>query len=105
MLKHEKVFKQEDGSRMKVVVSFFSLTSSRTPRYEVDVYLCEPGKRTWSSVVNSSSYHFNRMSVEDQHRAKLAKCREVAGDERVAEVAKELWQLMTPQLNGNFIGG
>lgn len=104
MLKHERIFKQTDGSRMKIVISFFGITTQDTSRYNVRVYLCEPGKRTWSDVAGSEHPGFGRMSVTEQRRVNLQKCLEFAGEDKIMEVANELWQQMKPQLDANFHG-
>jgi hypothetical protein len=95
--KLEKTLKREDGTRVRIIVRFYS--DWDRSRYEVDVMHCEKGKRTWFGCHDVDSYTHRRLSMEDRRKSvEIAQLDYVTEQERL-DAKLELWQLMKP--NGN----
>lgn len=66
-MEYEKILKREDGSRVKIEVSFFFLSSyGDNFRYGIDVYRCEKGKRTWINCCDKDSYTYRSLKMSER---------------------------------------
>jgi hypothetical protein len=95
---HEKIFKREDGSRVKIeVVVTITWSRSEKPVYRYLVRLCEPKKRTWKPVENFGyNYKWRAMSIPDRGKYQIKKYLEHVTKEEMLETALEAWELMKP---------
>lgn len=60
----EKVFKREDGSKIKLGISLYSNLGSIDRN--IYVYICEKNKRTFRDVHNSDDYSWRALNPEDR---------------------------------------
>lgn len=83
----EKIFKREDGTRVKVCIRI-----SGFYRFEIEcsVSVCQPGKRKFTKVVSTGDYNY-RIN-ENQNAYVKRKALEVVTEEEVREVADELFE-------------
>lgn len=93
----EKIFKKEDGSRVKVIVQYSSWADR--PSYIVTVLTCEKGKRKFIEVDcdQDPGYRDASMAVRRIHRMNKYLLY-VAGAE-IMEVCNELHTKLAPTVN------
>jgi len=94
---HEKILKRPDGTRVKIIVSFWD---SRTGyRYDIeDVRTCAKGKRTWVPVQDSNCYSYRRLSLDDRAKEKVKEELKVVTKEEVLQAKLELWEKLKPTM-------
>ena len=102
MKKHEKVFKNEDGSQIKVMVSLYE-GSGQSMGYNFSVQQRARGKRLWRSLISVDSYHYRRLSLEDREKCKFDEYMRIVGADRIHETAHELWEKIKPQIGVNLL--
>lgn len=95
-MQHEKIFKLEDGSRLKVVVLLIVDSSRKTVEYGVSVFTAVSGKRTFTPIVNRDTFTFRNMSMEERREFVEKQIIEVVGEERLLETKLELWESLKP---------
>lgn len=95
-MRHEKILKRKDGSKVKIVVKYSCDYIGRGPNWQVDVYQCEPRKRTWLQVVDRNKYSFRALSEE----ARVAEVMRVTlchvTQEEVMGAMYEVWLQLKP---------
>ena len=99
MMRHEKIIKNEDGSRVKITVSMS--TDSRHMSgadYTISVETCEPKKRTFKSVVDGNSYSYRGLSMDERRKFCLDKNIEIAGKDAINKAMIECWEKAKPKL-------
>lgn len=94
---HEKIYKLEDGSRLKVAVSISVDCWSREPEYNFEVYAQKNGERKWKSVSDRNDRICQAMSFDERAIYQLNLYIEAATAERLNEVALELWESLKPK--------
>lgn len=60
----EKIFKREDGSRVKVTVRTPMFSSPTVWNVRIDT--CEPGKRNFHGVIDINSWKFRGLSMKER---------------------------------------
>jgi len=93
--RHEKIFKLDDGSRMKILVTAWA--DFRGVEYNYSVYTSAYKKRSWNDAVDRSLTSFREMSVTERTKEVLKQQIKVAGRDRMMEVALELWNNLKPK--------
>ena len=90
-MKTEKIFKAEDGSRYQVVVEVSDSSITR-PRYDVDVYVCAPRKRTFVDVSPRyrDDWKWRQMSIEQQHQLRIKEIKNAVPKEWIEQVLTQL---------------
>ena len=98
-MKHEKIVKKEDGSRVKITVSM-STDSWRFSdiNYHISVDTCEPRKRTFKPAVDDTSYLYRSLSMDDRREHCLKKNIEIAGKDNINAAIIECWEKAKPDL-------
>lgn len=94
-LKHEKIFPLEDGSKLKVI-AFMRVDSYGRDEvsWNFGIYSCAKGKRTWVNSINTESFSFKQMSMDERNALVKTEAIQIAGMERLQEVADELLGLL-----------
>ncbi|MCP4356295.1 MAG: hypothetical protein GY793_11870 [Proteobacteria bacterium] len=97
-MRHEKIIRREDGSRIKIEVSvYMDGHGGGKPRYDFTVTLCEKGKRTFKGVHNFDyDYTWRAMSMEDRKKYCKNKYLEYVSTEEVNQAFLELWEMLKP---------
>jgi hypothetical protein len=93
---HEKIFKRDDGSKVKVTVRLGITPVGGGVWWEYNTYRCEKGKRSWFSHINHDEYGWRKLDsegrrLEDRRRALL-----LASVEEIEETMRELIGLIQP---------
>lgn len=95
-MKHEKIFKREDGSKVNIGIDFYPESFTNKFTYRVSVSTCEPKKRAFRYVNDTDDYTWRRLSSEERKTYEMKKNLEHVTKEEVQETAIELWQKMKP---------
>ena len=93
--KHEKIFKREDGSRVKIVADLMNYRLFDF-EYRTSVYTCKKNKRSWFGVVNTDSYEYRGLSMDDRRKAEKAAQLKIVSKDEILQVKIELWELLKP---------
>lgn len=94
-MKHEKIIKREDGSRVKIVVDVVAI-SHRDIEFRSYVLTCEKGKRTWRGTYDSNLHSYRKLSMEDRRELERKSQFSVASEKEVLDAKLELWQKLKP---------
>ncbi len=95
-MRHEKTFRRDDGSRVKVEVRL-EIEYGRKPVFTYWAGACQPRKRTFISATNHDDYSWRRLSREDRDKEDMRRILSVATADELHEVAMELWDLCKPE--------
>lgn len=95
-MRHSKIFRRADGSRIKVVAEFLCDYSQTT--YKVTVLTCEKGKRTWRDVSEKISNRDRYKTRKEREELLLKYQLELVSSEEIMQVKLELWELLNPML-------
>ena len=94
-MRHEKIITQPDGSKIKIEVSFY-LGNDR-PCYRASIWKAEKGKRTFRVIIDTDSYTFRALSMEDRRASEQRQVIEIIGADNYNEALKECWQKLEPK--------
>ena len=98
-MKHEKIIRKDDGSRVKIVVSVSTdIWRGSDVDYTISVEICEPKKRTFKAVVDCNTYAYRGLSLEDRRQYCLEKNIEFAGKDAINQAMVECWEKGKPEL-------
>jgi len=93
---HEEIFKKPNGDKVKVQcrlrVEYFTKVFS----YDIDVWVCKKGKRTYLQVEYSDNIQFRRSSFEERQHLKHKAFSEHVTEEQLLEVKLKTWNLLKP---------
>jgi hypothetical protein len=96
-MRHEKIFKRADGSRIKIQVEislpYISSIFEAQNAWSFHVWLCAKGKRTWESPKCANRW----VSGEDARRLLMESYMQHVIYEDVEEVMLELLEKLKPQ--------
>lgn len=95
-MKHEKIFKREDGSKVNIDIDFWSEGFTNKFTYRVSVSTCEPKKRTFKYVNDTDDYNWRRLNHEQRKEYEMKNNLEYVTKEEIQETALELWNKMKP---------
>ncbi len=95
-MKHEKIFKRADGSRVHIMVTLFTESYLDNFRYSVSLSICEPAKRTFRYVNDTDNYTWRRMNPEEKEAHEMGLFLKYASTEEIQETALELWDKIKP---------
>ena len=77
-MRHEKIFKREDGTQVQISITLSVETYRDSHRYEPQVRCKYKGKRTWISPLLEDTFKFTT-------------------PQEIQEVALELWEQLKPK--------
>lgn len=97
-MRHEKIFKRADGSKVKIDVNYYH--DYNRSAWSFTVCLCAPKKRTWKNAVNTDAYMYRSLSHEDKLAYRARQKFEHVTKEEVLSVMLELWQNIKPTMKG-----
>ena len=101
-MRTELLLKRDNGDRVKITVTLNTYSYSG-PLYDVDVDMCEKGKRTWKSAVNTDCYTYRSTPFASLEREKFVeklKLKMVTKDE-ILKAKIQLWESLHP-IKQNF---
>ena len=97
-MRHEKLIKNPDGSRHKIMVSFHTFTGYNDKfEYRVFVQKCDAGKRTFNYIpYNLYDHEYRAMSLKERAEYDTRRIIEEIGEDNLQAAKLELWQKMKP---------
>ncbi len=97
-MRHEKIIRREDGSRIKIEVSvYMDGFGGGKPKYRFHVSSCEKGKRTFKNVYNfDRDYTWRALKMDDRLIYSQNKYLEHVSAEEVNQAFLELWEMLKP---------
>ena len=92
----EEIFIRTDGTKYKMIVEFL-LLGFNEPYYRVTIYECLPKKRTWKNPVDTESYAYRYLKMEDRKTDVLRQQLNFVSQEEIETVKNKCWLLLKPQ--------
>lgn len=93
---HEKIFSRPDGSRIKIIVSFYVGYMRSEMKWDYTVLACEPRKRTWRGVVNIDDYNYRKMPIDKRIEMVKKEYLNFVSKEEIVAAQTELWEKLKP---------
>ena len=94
-MSYEKIFKVEDGSRVKVIINMILPSYGSTNiEWRSSVYICKKNKRTWVNTVNTDDYFYRKLSLADRISKKIDINYDFSNF--IYETKMELWEAIKP---------
>lgn len=100
-MQHEKVFKREDGSQVKVTVMFGNngaLYGVIIPYYKFDLEVKCKGKRLWKRPYSIDDYDYRRLSHSERLQWLINEKMKYVSKEELHGMYVELWNMLKPEL-------
>lgn len=91
----EKIYRRDNGSRVKVVVHPWMDFNKMV--YRVDVYTAAPRKRTYLNVEDSNDFRWRRLSMEDRRKDTFNKQMEVISKDEYNQCLNLAWEEFKPK--------
>jgi hypothetical protein len=91
----EKIYKKEDGSKVKLIVDFNFSFNRNNSTYRINVYLCAPNKRKYIKV-DSDDWEYRNLSMEDRRKANMVECMKYITEDQLYSVCHLAWNEMKP---------
>lgn len=96
-MRHEKVIKRDDGTRVKIIVDLTSSRFGDVPlAWDANVMYCEKGKKTWQLVYDSDSFNYRRLSMDERRQFIDAQQLLIATHTEILAAKLELWEKIKP---------
>ena len=95
-MKAEEIFIRPDGIRYRLEVEFLLLRFN-DPYYRVTIYECLPKKRTWRNPVDTDSWKFRNLKMEERQTEILSQQLNFVSQEEIETVKNKCWLLLKPQ--------
>lgn len=97
-MRHEKIFKRDDGTKVRVTASMQTRFYDDGPFYTIDVETCLKGKRKWTMAYSMDGYDFRSMKGQDRALFILQSQLKHCTVQEMQEVKLELWEKLKPEL-------
>jgi len=99
-MRHEKIFKRPDGSKVMIVVRLnFDFYNREKGDWSFDVAICKPNKRKFEDAVDTNGWEFRKLSLDNRVEFLKKENLKIVTKEEVLEVQLELWEKIKPNLN------
>lgn len=92
---HEKIFKRDDGTRIKITVTFWHDRSSGAI-YNVFVEKCSPGKRKFVDVVDRNDYKYRKLNMPERADFVANQHLFFVTIQEIYDTKVELWKQLAP---------
>ena len=97
-MKHERLLRRDDGSRVKIRVELTTDFTSDVPRWKWNCLSCAAGCRTWTPPVSQDDFAWRRLSYEDRQLDERRRSLLLVSESEVAETMRELIALIVPSV-------
>ena len=94
-MRHEKIIKREDGSRV-VIVASFHFASWAKELYTCDVYCIEPKKRKRKLCFDDDSWAFRQLSMSERQEYIKEQNLKFATQDELYQAKLECWAKLRP---------
>ena len=96
-MRHEKIIRREDGSRVKICVSIFvSGYANKHYEYRSHVLTCEKGKRTWKGTYSTNCHNYRSLSMDERRKHEHESQFNAVTLDEIHQAKTELWQSIKP---------
>jgi hypothetical protein len=95
-MKHEKIIRRDDGSRVKIEVLLSLGVYSDAVEWRFATYKCEKGKRTWQTAIDPFAYELRGLADRDKKARERHLKLQLATEEEVEAVMLELLAKIKP---------
>ena len=95
-MRHEKIIKRQDGSKVRINVSFYSDFGRNERKWEFTVDTCEKGKRTWVPPFDINNYNFRGKTQSEKQQLIEQESLRRASQEEIDDAIIELWNQLLP---------
>jgi len=97
-MKHEKVFKRENGMQYNIVADLYIDSIREVVRYTIQLWCREKGKKNWHLPPDTlHEYQFRSLSMEERESHKNTNILRFVTEEEILSVKLELWNKIKPQ--------
>lgn len=91
-MRHERILKRDDGSKVKITVSL-GIDSSDC-HWSVRVETCQPGKRTWIDTHDGDDWQYRKLDLDGRQSYKLQKQLEKVTIQEIHDTKVELVKMI-----------
>jgi hypothetical protein len=98
-MRHEKIIRRDDGSKVKIEVELSVELYSQDIRWDFKTYKCLKGKRTWETAVDLFSRELRRLSTHQKRERALQLKLQLATKEEVETAMLELLAQIKPEVS------
>ena len=91
---HEQIIKRDDGTRVRIAVRFW-INASR-PEYDIYVYTCGKGKRTYRHCFDMDGWEYRAMSMEVRRTYKQNEYLKFVTQKEINTAKLAAWNLLNP---------
>lgn len=95
-MRKETILKREDGSRVKVMVEYYTERYIQKDSYKTKVFTCKKGKRTWKPTFDCDCYKYRGLSMDDRREFEYQSQFDYITEEELLAVKMSLWEDMKP---------
>jgi hypothetical protein len=95
-MKHEKIIRRDDGSRVKIEVQLLLDFYSDAAEWRFATYKCEKGKRTWEPAADPFAYELRGLADKGKKARERHLKLQLATEEEVEAVMLELLAEIKP---------
>ena len=93
-MNHEQIIKRDDGTKVGITVRFW-LNATR-PEYDIYVYTCDKGKRTYRHCFDMDGWEYRALSMEDRRAYTQNQYLKFVSQEEINSAKLAVWQLLNP---------
>jgi len=94
----EKIYTRPNGDKVKIEARLETASFTLYFKWEVKVFTCEKGKRTWFSIINTNDYEYRKISFDARPAFILEKQLSVVTPDEILEVKTMAWEKLKPTL-------
>jgi hypothetical protein len=95
-MRHEIIYNQPDGSKLKATVTFHDSDYSDMALYRVELEVCPKGKRTYTCPYDTDSYTFRALSMKNRNEYIKSQVIEILGRENYNDALNQTWEKLKP---------
>lgn len=92
---HEKIFKRENGDKVKIYVNFYTDRHDK-PTYNIHVYLCGKDKRKFVELYFDDDWNYRNLSMEERCNYRRNEMLKYVSNEEILDTTSELWNKFSP---------
>jgi lipocalin len=96
-MRHEKILKRDDGSRVKIVVFFYCDFTSLEATWNYEVSFCEPRKKSWTPATDRDDYLFRKLDRAGKEAEKQRQALLRITQQELYDTMRELWLKLEPK--------
>lgn len=92
----EEILKRENGSSVKITVSFSDSRYRGGSEYSFRVEHRGKRKRLWLSVIDINCYYYRRKDMDEREEFRISECMKLITEDELLSAKLKLWESMKP---------